>query len=97
MKVRELMKELIDLDPDTEIKILMNPFSVPDGKRYFANISIDDVDYDPNDFYYIFISSQEFKSEDGTLLNLLRQCKTSGDGVTEFPDYLKMYDEEIKK
>ena len=99
MKVRELMRELIDMDPDTEIRILVSPFSTPDGKQYFVNIDNALIDYDSgNDVYDIFLSAMDFKNDEGgTLIDLLRQCELTGDGITEFPEYLKSYDEERKK
>ena len=98
MKVRDLMKELIDMDPYTEIRILVSPFSTPDGKQYFADIDNAIIDYDSgNDVYDIFLSAMDFKNdEDGTLVDLLRQCKLTGDGTTEFPEYLRSYDETKK-
>ena len=98
MKVRDLMKELIDMDPDIEIRILISPFSTPDGKQYFADIDNAIIDYGSEyNVYDIFLSAMDFKNDEGgTLVDLLRQCKTIGDGVTEFPEYLRSYDESRK-
>lgn len=94
MKVRDLIKELIELDPDTDIKINLMGGSMPDYLNYFAEP--DYIDYDPNtNVYEICISNSEIKNENnGTLLDLLRQCEPTGDGLIEFPECLKNYDKE---
>ena len=97
MKVKDLMRELIELDQDVDIKINLMGGSMPDNLNYFAKP--DYIDYNPNtDAYEICISNAEIKNENnGTLLDLLRQVKPMGDGVIEFPDCLKFYDERRKK
>ena len=97
MKVRDLIKELIELDQDVDIKINLMGGSMPDNLDYFAKP--DYIDYDPNtDAYEICISNSEIKNKNkGTLLDLLRQVEPTGDGIEEFPDCLKFYDEQRKK
>jgi len=97
MKVRDLVKELIELDQDVDIKINLMGGSMPDNLNYFAEP--DYIDYDPNtDAYEICISNSEIKNKNkGTLLDLLRQVEPTGDGVEEFPDCLKFYDKQRKK
>tara|TARA_R110000851_G_scaffold90055_3_gene196481 strand:+ start:464 stop:751 length:288 start_codon:yes stop_codon:yes gene_type:complete len=94
MKVKKLMKKLIEMDPDTDIRINLMGGSMPDYLNYFAEL--DYIDYNPNtEGYEICISNSEIKNENtGTLLDLLRQCEPTGDGVTEFPECLKNYDRE---
>ena len=97
MKVRDLVKQLIELDQDVDIKINLMGGSMPDNLDYFAEP--DYIDYDPNtDAYEICISNSEIKNKNkGTLLDLLRQVEPTGDGVEEFPDCLKFYDKQRKK
>ena len=97
MKVRDLVKQLIELDQDVDIKINLMGGSMPDNLDYFAKP--DYIDYDPNtDAYEICISNSEIKNKNkGTLLDLLRQVEPTGDGVEEFPDCLKFYDKQRKK
>ena len=97
MKVRDLVKELIELDQDVDIKINLMGGSMPDNLDYFAEP--DYIDYDPNtDAYEICISNSEIKNKNkDTLLDLLRQVEPTGDGVEEFPDCLKFYDKQRKK
>jgi len=97
MKVRDLVKQLIELDQDVDIKINLMGGSMPDNLDYFAKP--DYIDYDPNtDAYEICISNSEIKNKNkGTLLDLLRQVEPTGDGIEEFPDCLKFYDEQRKK
>jgi len=97
MKVRDLVKELIELDQDVDIKINLMGGSMPDNLDYFAEP--DYIDYDPNtDAYEICISNAEIKNEkNGTLLDLLREVEPTGDGIEEFPERLKFYDKQRKK
>ena len=97
MKVRDLVKELIELDQDVDIKINLMGGSMPDNLDYFAEP--DYIEYDPNtDAYEICISNSEIKNKNkGTLLDLLRQVEPTGDGIEEFPDCLKFYDKQRKK
>ena len=97
MKVRDLVKQLIELDQDVDIKINLMGGSMPDNLDYFAKP--DYIDYDPNtDAYEICISNSEIKNKNNnTLLDLLRQVEPTGDGIEEFPDCLKFYDEQRKK
>ena len=97
MKVRDLVKELIELDQDVDIKINLMGGSMPDNLDYFAEP--DYIDYDPNtDAYEICISNAEIKNEkNGTLLDLLREVEPTGDGIKEFPERLKFYDKQRKK
>ena len=97
MKVRDLIKELIELDQDVDIKINLMGGSMPDNLDYFAKP--DYIDYDPNtDAYEICISNSEIKNKsNNTLLDLLRQVEPTGDGIEEFPDCLKFYDKQRKK
>tara|TARA_B110000503_G_scaffold101523_1_gene151690 strand:+ start:562 stop:852 length:291 start_codon:yes stop_codon:yes gene_type:complete len=92
MKVKKLMKKLVKMDPDTDIKINLMGGSMPDYLDYFAEL--DYIDYNQNTKgYEICISASAIKNENtGTLLDLLRQCEPTGDGVTEFPGRLKHYD-----
>ena len=94
MKVKKLMKKLIKMDPDTDIRINLMGGSMPDYLDYFAEL--DYIDYNQNTKgYEICISASAIKNENtGTLLDLLRQCEPTGDGVTEFPECLKNYDRE---
>jgi hypothetical protein len=94
MKVRDLIKELIELDQDVDIKINLMGGSMPDYLNYF--VEPDYIDYNPNtNVYEICISNSEIKNEnEGTLLDLLRQVKPTGDGVKEFPECLKIYDKK---
>jgi len=97
MKVRDLMRQLIELDQDVDIKINLMGGSMPDNLDYFAKP--DYIDYDPNtDAYEICISNSEIKNKNNnTLLDLLRQVEPTGDGIEEFPDCLKFYDKQRKK
>jgi len=97
MKVRDLVKELIELDQDVDIKINLMGGSMPDNLDYFAEP--DYIDYDPNTgAYEICISNAEIKNEkNGTLLDLLREVEPTGDGIEEFPERLKFYDKQRKK
>jgi hypothetical protein len=97
MKVRDLVKQLIELDQDVDIKINLMGGSMPDNLDYFAKP--DYIDYDPNtDAYEICISNSEIKNKNNnTLLDLLRQVEPTGDGIEEFPDCLKFYDKQRKK
>ena len=97
MKVRDLVKKLIELDQDVDIKINLMGGSMPDNLDYFAKP--DYIDYDPNtDAYEICISNSEIKNKNNnTLLDLLRQVEPTGDGIEEFPDCLKFYDKQRKK
>ena len=97
MKVRDLIKELIELDQDVDIKINLMGGSMPDYLNYF--VEPDYIDYNPNtNVYEICISNSEIKNEnEGTLLDLLRQVKPTGDGVEEFPECLKIYDKKKKQ
>ena len=97
MKVRDLIKELIELDQDVDIKINLMGGSMPDNLNYFAEPNY--IDYNENtNVYEICISNSEIKNENnGTLLDLLRQVEPTGDGVEEFPECLKFYDEQRKK
>ena len=97
MIVRELIKELLDCDLDTEIKLSILPGGMPDNLSYSSDINY--VDYnETNDRYEIVLLSEEFKNEnkDGTLVDLLKQCKITGYALEEFPEYIKEY-EEMKK
>jgi hypothetical protein len=41
-------------------------------------------------FQQMLLTSGEFINEDGeSLTNLLKQCKLTGDGITEFAEYIK--------
>jgi hypothetical protein len=58
MKVRDLIKELIELDQDVDIKINLMGGSMPDYLNYFAEA--DYIDYNENtDVYEICISNSE--------------------------------------
>ena len=94
MKVRDLIKELIDLDPEADIRINILPGGMPDNLNYYADDFA--IDYSSAcDAYDIYFSTFDFKNnKDGTLVDLLRQCKPTGDGITEFPEYLRSYDEK---
>ena len=98
MKVRDLIKELIELDQDVDIKIHLMGSQMPDQLNYFAECN-GDIDYDPHEeAYTISFYTMEFINENkGTLLDLLRQVEPTGDGIEEFPDCLKFYDERRKK
>ena len=97
MKVKDLIKELIELDQDVDIKINLMGGSMPDYLNYFVEPNY--IDYNPNtNVYEICISNSEIKNEnEGTLLDLLRQVKPTGDGVEEFPECLKIYDKKKKQ
>jgi len=97
MKVKDLIKELIELDQDVDIKINLMGGSMPDYLNYF--VEPDYIDYNPNtNVYEICISNSEIKNEnEGTLLDLLRQVEPTGDGVEEFPECLKIYDKKKKQ
>ena len=87
MKVKELIKELMDGHLEDEIKIKLISVSMPDGKTYISNIE-GDIAIDLNESE-ILLTSGEFINEEGKpLTDLLKQCKLTGDGVNEFPDYV---------
>ena len=87
MKVKELIKELMDGHLEDEIKIKLISVSMPDGKTYISNIE-NDVAIDLNESE-IVLTSGEFINEEGKpLTDLLKQCKLTGDGINEFPGYI---------
>ena len=87
MKVKELIKELMDGHLEDEIKIKLISVSMPDGKTYISNIE-GDVAIDLNESE-IVLTSGEFINEEGKpLTDLLKQCKLTGDGIDEFPVYV---------
>jgi hypothetical protein len=87
MNVKELIKELIECDIETEVKIKLIANTMPDGKEYTSDINIYGIDLNKSE---IVLTSGEFINEDGeSLTNLLKQCKLTGDGITEFPEYIK--------
>ena len=87
MKVKELIKELMDGHLEDEIKIKLISVSMPDGKTYISNIE-GDVAIDLNESE-IVLTSGEFINEEGKpLTDLLKQCKLTGDGINEFPVYV---------
>jgi len=98
MKVRDLMKELIDLDPEADIRINILGGGMPDNLEYHTGNHYFMIDYsNTSDAYDIYFSAMDFKNnKDDTLVDLLRQCKPTGYGVTEFPEYLRSYDETKK-
>ena len=94
MIVRELIKELLEFDLDTEIKITILPGGMPDNLTYSSKINY--LDYnEEDDRYEIVLLSDDFvnSNKDGTLIDLLKQCKLTGYGVEEFPEALKQYEE----
>ena len=94
MIVRELIKELLEFDLDTEIGLKILPGGMPDNLVYCSDINF--IDYDEtNDRYEIVLLSEDFVNENktGTLVDLLKQCEVTGYGVEEFPEYIKEYEE----
>lgn len=87
MNVKELIKELIECDLETEVKIKLIASTMPDGKEYISDVDIYGIDLNKSE---IVLTSGEFINEDGkNLTHLLKQCKLTGDGITEFPEYIK--------
>ena len=87
MNVKELIKELIECDLETEVKIKLIASTMPDGKDYISGVDIHGIDLNESE---ILLMSSEFINKDGeNLTNLLKQCKLTGDGITEFPEYIK--------
>jgi hypothetical protein len=87
MNVRELIKELIECDLEAEIKIKLLASTMPDGKDYISGVDIHAIDLNESE---IVLVSGEFINEDGkNLTHLLKQCKLTGDGITEFAEYIK--------
>jgi hypothetical protein len=91
MKIKELIKELVEFDPESEIRITIMAGTMPNHKDYHADIDIDGFDYVLEvDKCQMLLTSGEFINEDGeSLTNLLKQCKLTGDGITEFAEYIK--------
>jgi hypothetical protein len=91
MKIKELIKKLVEFDPESEMIITIMAGTMPNHKNYHADIDIDGFDYVPKvDKCQMLLTSGEFINEDGeSLTNLLKQCKLTGDGITEFPEYIK--------
>jgi hypothetical protein len=91
MKIKELIKELVEFDPESEMIITIMAGTMPNHKNYHADIDIHALDYVSGiDKCQMLLTSGEFINEDGeSLTNLLKQCKLTGDGITKFAKYIK--------
>jgi len=81
MKVRDLMKELIDLDPEADIRINILGGGMPDNLEYHTGNHYFMIDYsNTSDAYDIYFSAMDFKNnkmyrvEDIYRFNYDQQC-----------------------
>ena len=96
MKVRELITDLLEHEMDAEVKLKILNGSTPDNKDYIADISSLGSFTNPCE---ILLHVDDFINEDDkskTLFDFIKDCKPTGDGIDEFPEYVKWYNERTQ-
>lgn len=96
MIVRDLITELLEHEMDAEVKLKILYSSTPDNRCYTADINSFGSLTSPCE---ILLNVDDFTNEDDqskTLFDFIKDCKPTGDGTYEFPEYIKYYNERRK-
>jgi len=96
MIVKDLITELLEHDMDAEVKLKILNSSTPDNECYSADVESFGSLTNPCE---ILLHVDDFKNEDNeskTLFDFIKDCEPIGDGIQEFPEYIKYYNERTQ-